>query len=273
MKYTQHAASLKNRLSGGRGLAHAYIVSGADKASRREMADWLSAAYVCTGQGRVPCGACRDCRKAAGGIHPDIIWAGLDGGISAAEARALRTDAFIRPNEAPRKVYLLENVDQMNATAQNALLKVLEEGPDYAAFLLLTENDMAALPTIRSRCETVRLAPDAGAETGEDSQTARELAALLESGSESDLVTFAVSLERRDRASLSVLLDETLACLRDRLSRCPENAGRVMALAGHVRALRAACDFNIGAGHLAGWLAAGAGEETNKAGGYSWQKL
>ena len=70
-----------------------------------------------------------------------------------AQVRALRADAYIRPNEAERKVYILENAQTMNASAQNAMLKLLEEGPAYAAFLLLTDNAAALLPTVRSRCE------------------------------------------------------------------------------------------------------------------------
>lgn len=56
------------------------------------------------------------------------------------QVRSLRSDAYVRPNEGQRKVYVLEGADQMNASAQNAMLKLLEEGPDYAAFLLLAEN-------------------------------------------------------------------------------------------------------------------------------------
>ena len=76
-----------------------------------------------------------------------------------AQIRALRADAYIRPNEAGRKVYLLERAHTMNPSAQNAMLKLLEEGPPYAAFLLLTENAAALLPTVRSRCETLTLSP------------------------------------------------------------------------------------------------------------------
>ena len=95
-----------------------------------------------------------------GGIHPDINVIGDDGGdISVARVRALRSDAYIRPNEAGRKVYILENAHTMNASAQNAMLKLLEEGPPYAAFLLLTDNAAALLRTVRSRCETLTLSP------------------------------------------------------------------------------------------------------------------
>ena len=143
-----------------RGLSHAYILSGPAGSGKHTLARLLAAALVCTGPEQRPCLACPGCRKAMGGIHPDVIWTGGDGkDITVAQIRSLRTDAYIRPNEAERKVYILENAHTMNQSAQNAMLKLLEEGPAYAAFLLLAENAAALLPTVRSRCETLTLSP------------------------------------------------------------------------------------------------------------------
>ena len=143
-----------------RGLSHAYILSGPTGSGRHTLARLLAAAFVCTDERERPCLHCAGCRKAMGEIHPDIIRTGGDGkDISVAQVRALRTDAYIRPNEAQRKVYCLEDAHTMNDSAQNAMLKLLEEGPAYAAFLLITDNAAALLPTIRSRCETLCLSP------------------------------------------------------------------------------------------------------------------
>ena len=147
---------------GGRGLGHAYILSGPSGSGKHTLGRLLSSAMVCQEEGnRRPCGSCPPCRKAAGGIHPDIITiSGPDGKpISVDQVRQLRSDAHIRPNEAQRKVYLLERADRMNQSAQNAMLKLLEEGPAYAVFLLLAENGGGLLSTIRSRCETLNLLP------------------------------------------------------------------------------------------------------------------
>ena len=96
---------LKNRMA-NRQLSHAYLVVGEN---RRELAQTLAAAWVCTGD-KPPCGQCSGCRKAAAGIHPDIIRADPDGdGLKAEAVRALRSDAYIRPNEAPKTVYVLEH--------------------------------------------------------------------------------------------------------------------------------------------------------------------
>lgn len=143
-----------------RGLSHAYILSGPAGSGKRTLAALLSAALVCSGPAeQAPCLRCSGCRKAMGGIHPDVVRAGAEGDINVAQIRALRADAYIRPNEAGRKVYLLERAHTMNPSAQNAMLKLLEEGPAYAAFLLLTDNAAALLPTVRSRCEHLPLSP------------------------------------------------------------------------------------------------------------------
>ena len=125
-----------------RGLSHAYILSGPAGSGRRTLAGLLAAALVCArGDGEAPCLSCPNCRKALAGIHPDVVRAGGEGDeLTVARIRALRADAYIRPNEAGRKVYVLENAQAMNDSAQNAMLKLLEEGPGYAAFLLLTDN-------------------------------------------------------------------------------------------------------------------------------------
>ncbi len=144
-----------------RGLSHAYIISGPRGSGRHTLSDLIAAALVCQGEGEKSCGSCAQCKKAAGGIHPDIITiSGVDGkAVTVDQVRSLRADAHIRPNEAQRKIYLLERADDMNSSAQNAMLKLLEEGPAYTVFLLLAENSGGLLETIRSRCENITLHP------------------------------------------------------------------------------------------------------------------
>lgn len=290
---------VKRRLSSGRGLSHAYLLSGPAGCGKRTLAGLLSQALVCSGAGEVPCGACDHCRKAAAGVHPDILRVGSDGkDITVSQVREVRSDAYIRPNEAGRKVYILENAQTMNGSAQNALLKLLEEGPAYAAFLLLSDNAGAMLPTVRSRCELLTLSPVTPAEAeawllqrfpdlpreqildaarrcegvlgravawleggGQEAEEVRsagaELARLLLSGPEGTLLEYCVGLEKWERDALGELLDETVQQLRVGLSS-GWDPRRVMALVDHLRKLRAALPYNVGAGHLAGWLCAGA---------------
>ena len=159
---------LKRQLEGEwahRGLSHACILSGPAGSGKKTLAGLLSAALVCSGDGEAPCGVCPNCRKALAGIHPDIVTVEPQGReLVVAQIRELRADAYVRPNEAGRKVYCIRQAQSMNASAQNALLKLLEEGPAYASFLLLTDNTAALLPTIRSRCQILTLLPVSPAE-------------------------------------------------------------------------------------------------------------
>ncbi len=154
---------LKSQLGqqiGGEGLSHSYIISGRPGSGRHILANQLTAAALCTVGGlSAPCGRCPQCKKVFSAIHPDVISVGEDKPLLVDEIRDLRSDVYIRPNEGIRKVYILWNSDQMKEPSQNALLKVVEEGPSYALFLMVADNEGGILPTLRSRSELLRLAP------------------------------------------------------------------------------------------------------------------
>jgi DNA polymerase III delta prime subunit len=98
---------------------------------------------------------CAACIKAAGGNHPDIVeieGVGASHLIAVDAVRALREQAYVLPNEAARRVFIIVGAQDMNEAAQNALLKVLEEPPAQAAFVLTCENRSQLLPTVQSRC-------------------------------------------------------------------------------------------------------------------------
>ena len=158
-------ARLRQMLESRRvGLPHACLISGAKGLGKHTLAALIAAAMVCQAEGEDdrPCRRCGQCKKVFDRIHPDvklITGPGEGKPITVDQIRDLRTDAYIRPNEGRRKVYILENAGDMRAEAQNAMLKLLEEGPEYAAFLLLSENPGAVLETIRSRCEQLPLTP------------------------------------------------------------------------------------------------------------------
>ncbi len=154
---------LKRTLSGMERPSHAVIISGAKGSGRHTLARLLAQAHICTGKG-IPCGVCPNCRKVAEGIHPDVLTlanfvepSDLEKEVRVSTIRDIRSDAQIRPNQAGRKVYLIDQ--PINQNAQNAMLKLLEEGPAYACFLILTENSAALLETVRSRCALLRTIP------------------------------------------------------------------------------------------------------------------
>ena len=244
-------------------LSHAYIISGPVKETTYALAEILAQAYVCASEGNSPCGTCSNCRKAKGNIHPDIIRVSLledKRNILVDQVRQLRAEAYIRPNEADRKVFIIEDAQTMNDNAQNALLKVLEDGPQYLSFLLLTENDQQLLPTIRSRCEILSLSTHSNEEVFEADEdlkkTAAELARLLLDGEERTLVEFTTALEVKkiEKNSLLPLFDLVEIALREQLHQRPRE---VTSLIEHLRQVRKAALFNVGTGHLLGWLAAG----------------
>ena len=127
-----HVKAVLSQQEGGRGLSHAYILSGPAGSGRHTLARLLCGAMLCTASsGERPCGRCAPCRKVSSGVHPDVtVISGPGEGkpITVDQVRALRSDAYIRPNEGERKIYLLEQADRMNQSAQNAMLKLLEEG-------------------------------------------------------------------------------------------------------------------------------------------------
>ena len=144
-------------------LSHAYIIAApADAGFARAQA--LAQAMLCTGSGeRRPCGICRDCRKVSAGIHPDVLVTERqkdDKGkekreIYVEQVREIVSSAVILPNEAEKKVYVIRDAGTMNAAAQNALLKILEEPPAFDAFILIADNAGQLLETVRSRCVTL----------------------------------------------------------------------------------------------------------------------
>ena len=156
-------ARLKENLKGSLSrdhISHFYLISGPAGSGKHTLARLLSAAILCKDRDR-PCLRCLSCRKVLGGNHPDLITVDDPDKktVSVKTVREAREDTFIRPNEADHKIYVIPRAQDMRMEAQNALLKILEEPPQYGVFLLLTDNPDKMLPTIRSRCTELDLQP------------------------------------------------------------------------------------------------------------------
>lgn len=133
-------------------LPHAILIDGPAGSGKRTFARLLAAAALCESEGERPCGACRACRLAGAGHHPDILAAGGGRTFSVDEVRALHAALAMGPNDGRYKIFLLAEVQNMTEQAQNALLKLLEEPPAFALFLLTCDSRFRMLPTVRSRC-------------------------------------------------------------------------------------------------------------------------
>ena len=139
-------------------ISHFYLISGPRGAGKQTLAKLLAQAILCQGK-RKPCGSCESCRKLQSGNHPDFITVEdpEHKNVAVKIVRAFREDVFIRPNESDYKIYLFPQ--DLGIEGQNALLKILEEPPQYGVFLLLTDNPEKLLPTVRSRCTELKLLP------------------------------------------------------------------------------------------------------------------
>ena len=137
-------------------IAHFYLISGPEGSGRHTLARLLAAAILCRENGR-PCLCCAPCRKVMEDRHPDVITVENPEhkNVAVRIVREIREDVFIRPNESEYKIYLFPQ--ELGVEGQNALLKILEEPPQYGVFLLLTDNPDKLLPTVRSRCVELKL--------------------------------------------------------------------------------------------------------------------
>ena len=142
-------------------VSNAYIFGGEDGSGKKMLATLYAMALECREKDR-PCMMCSSCKKASDGNHPDIIYVKHEkpNTISVDDVRRqLVDDVAIRPYESRYKIYIIEDAEKMTPQAQNAILKTIEEPPEYVVILLLTTNPEALLPTIQSRCVTLNLRP------------------------------------------------------------------------------------------------------------------
>ena len=152
---------LKNAIKAGR-FGHAYIIAGDGVTARRQTAERIAALLLCE-QG-TGCGECHACRQMKAGSHPDLVRVTNEKAqtISVDEVRTQVCDvAEIRPFQSARKVIIMDDAQLMNDHGQNALLKTIEEPPEYLVILLLVDNEKKMLETIRSRCVILRLGENA----------------------------------------------------------------------------------------------------------------
>lgn len=251
-------------------LSHALILSGSG--DKLEAARYIAAAHLCRSEGERPCLQCNSCRKVLAGIHPDVIEVrdAERKELQVDAVRALRQDVYIRPNEGERKVYLFPDCAQLNERDQNVLLKIVEEGPPYAAFVFCTDTLHALLPTIRSRCVTLRLD---GTDPEEEDPAAAELCALIARGDPLPLTAHLTALENRriKREQLLALLEGAWQISSDALLTQYGKTGsaaaaqslaqsldrrQLAALTALFRRYCGECQYNVGAGHVLGALGA-----------------
>lgn len=142
-------------------VQHAYIFEGEDGIGKKRAADLFAASLVCESSQLAPCGNCAACVGAKAKTNPDIkyITTGDKKSIGVESMRDIVSDAYVRPFESARKVYIIENGGAITEQAQNSFLKMLEEPPEYTVFIILVSNLSMLLQTIISRCTVLRFTP------------------------------------------------------------------------------------------------------------------
>ena len=141
--------------------AHAYLISGPPQIGKATLARSLALALDCqAAESARPCGQCRSCQLINAGKHPDAQLIEPDGArVKIDQVRALQHDLALRPIEGRYRVAIFDQFETATIEAQNALLKTLEEPPDYVVLIVLAADPELLLPTIVSRCQQMPLRP------------------------------------------------------------------------------------------------------------------
>ncbi|MGN0333584.1 MAG: DNA polymerase III subunit delta' [Lachnospiraceae bacterium] len=150
---------IRNAVTSGQ-VSHAYIMNGERGSGKKLLASLFAMTLLCEKKGPDPCNNCHSCKQANSGNHPDIIRVTHEkpNTISVDDIREqVNNTVAIKPYQGPYKIYIIDRAELMTPQAQNALLKTIEEPPEYAVFMLLTENAEVLLPTINSRCVMLKL--------------------------------------------------------------------------------------------------------------------
>ena len=234
--------SIRQLISAGR-IPNSLLFTGPAGVGKKQFAFELARAMVCKSISEKPCGLCSACirvspfipppsdkkddfKKVFFGMHPDIgMVVPFNRNLLVDTIRALEKEAHFRPYEGEARVFIVNDAEKLNDEASNALLKTLEEPAPTTFLILVTARPAVLLPTIRSRCQTIRFAPVSTmsietllrTERGLSSEDA-DLVARLTNGSvaraldfdlgqfrvqrEAQLANIEKALVKRDRAAL-----------------------------------------------------------------------
>ena len=136
-----------------RSISHAYILVGDKGIGKSKIAREFAMELIC--EKHTGCGECPACRQFLADAYPDFFYMDAEGKESIGIDRIrenIVNDVSIRPYHGKVKIYIIDEADKMTVGAQNALLKTIEEPPEYVVILLLVRNMSILLETIRSRC-------------------------------------------------------------------------------------------------------------------------
>ncbi len=143
-------------------ISHAYIITGETDSPKENLAEIFAKGILCK-KNPAPCDDCLSCKKFDQGNHPDFSKTDtLEGKafISIEQIRNLLKEAYYKPNESDKRVYIINNAHLMTEQAQNALLKFFEEPPSFSVIILVAEDENLLLNTIKSRALIINAEKD-----------------------------------------------------------------------------------------------------------------
>ena len=134
-------------------ISHSYLFLGQAGIGKKMIAKELAKGILCLNEDNKYCNNCKSCLEFEGGNNPDFFVIEPEGNtLKIDQIRNMQIGVQEKPIISSKKVYIIDNADFMTKEAQNALLKTLEEPPEFVTIILIGENENAFLPTIKSRC-------------------------------------------------------------------------------------------------------------------------
>ena len=147
------AATLKNSIKSGK-IAHAYLFSGPRGCGKTSTARILAKALNCqNGPTDTPCGTCSNCQEIIKGSSLDVIEIDGASNNSVENVRQIKDEIQFPPSGSKYKIYIIDEVHMLSTSAFNALLKTIEEPPEYVVFIFATTELQKVPATIKSRCQ------------------------------------------------------------------------------------------------------------------------
>ena len=147
--------TIRNQIMAGR-VGHAYLLNGGRGTGKTTTAKILARAVNCLNpQDGEPCNECEICKAALSGSLTDIVEMDAASNNSVDDIRAIRDEVNFLPTLAKYRVYIIDEVHMLSTGAFNALLKTLEEPPEYIVIILIASNADMLLTTIKSRCTKI----------------------------------------------------------------------------------------------------------------------
>ncbi|AIS51304.1 DNA polymerase III subunit delta' [Thermoanaerobacter kivui] len=138
-------------------ISNAYLFVGEEGLGKKFMAEYFAMMINCKDNVSKPCFKCNSCIKMISKNHPDVFFIEPEGNsIKVDTIRYITNEINIKPYEANKKIFIIDEAHKMTTAAQNAFLKTLEEPPLYGLFILIAPRQEELLPTIVSRCNVIR---------------------------------------------------------------------------------------------------------------------